>query len=169
MIILGIDPGTAITGYGVIKTVENKKLKNKRRFKCLGYSSIKTSASFSAQERLKIINNKLSKIIKEFRPDVLAMEKLFFFKNFKTIIPVSQAGGVILMTAAKKKLPVYQFTPLQVKLIIAGYGRAEKKQVQKKIKRILGLKEIPRPDDAADALAVAVCCAKEIEKNGLDT
>ena len=147
MIILGIDPGTASTGYGIIE--KSKSLK------CLGYNVIRTAPGVDPGERLKQINNELSKIIKQYQPDILAIEKIFFFKNFKTAIPVSQAKGSILLTAAKKKLPVWEYTPLQIKLTVAGHGRADKKEVQKSIQKMLKLKEIPKPDDAADALAVA--------------
>jgi len=153
MIILGVDPGTANTGYGVIKIKERK---SKSVFECLAYGIIKTNPSTVAAERLKKINNELSKIIKKYQPNVLVVEKLYFFKNLKTVIPVSQAGGVILLTAAKNKIPVQEFTPLQVKLSITKNGWAEKKTVQNKIKKILNLKELPKPDDAADALAVAL-------------
>jgi len=156
MIIIGIDPGTATTGYGVIRT-KNKKLKMKNNLSCLDYGCIKTSQKFSDGERLKKINQELNKIIRKYKPKVLAVEKIFFFKNLKTAMPVSQAKGVILLTASRKKIPVYEFTPLQVKMVIGGYGRTEKKEIQKKIKTILNLKEIPKPDDAADALAIAVC------------
>ena len=155
MIILGIDPGTASTGYGVIKT-KNKKRKIKNNLSCLAYGLIKTSPSSVPSERLKKINNELSKIIKKYRPEIMAVENIYFFRNLKTAIPVSQAKGVILLTAAKNKIPVQEFTPLQVKLSVTKNGWAEKKDVQKKIKRILNLKEIPKPDDAADALAIAV-------------
>ncbi|OGZ18985.1 MAG: crossover junction endodeoxyribonuclease RuvC [Candidatus Nealsonbacteria bacterium RBG_13_42_11] len=151
MIILGIDPGTASTGYGVIKRLESKT----KRFRCLDYGVIKTQPIFTAPERLMKLNNDLDRLIKKYQPEVLVMESLYFFKNFKTAIPVSQAGGVILLTAAKNKLPVHQFTPLQVKLAVGGFGRAEKEVVQKKIKSLLKLKEAPKPDDAADALAIA--------------
>lgn len=112
MIILGIDPGTATTGYGVIKIKKNKSIT------CLGYGLIKTSPSSPAPERLKKINNDLSRIIKNYRPEIMAIEKLYFFRNLKTAIPVSQACGVIMLTAAKNKIPVEGFTPLQMKLII---------------------------------------------------
>lgn len=158
MIILGIDPGTAITGYGIIKTRDLKQ-KVKNGLECLGYGCIQTSPSLTAGERLKKINNELNKIIKKYKPAILAVENIYFFKNLKTAMPVSQAKGVILLTAAKKNIPVYEFTPLQVKMVITGYGRAEKEQVQKMIKILLNLREIPRPDDAADALGVAVCYA----------
>jgi crossover junction endodeoxyribonuclease RuvC len=157
MIILGIDPGIASTGYGVIK-IKSKKQKVKNNLSCLAYGLIKTLPSLAMPERLKKINNELSKIIKKYRPEILAVENIYFFRNLKTVIPVSQAKGVILLTAAKNKVPVQEFTPLQVKLSITKNGWAEKENVQKKIKRILNLKEIPKPDDAADALAIAVTC-----------
>ena len=155
MIIIGIDPGTATTGYGIIK-VKNVQLKTRDNFKCLDYGTIKTSPTLPAAERLKIINNKLSKLISKHQPKVLAVENVFFFKNLKTAMPVSQAKGVILLTAAKKSVPVYEFSPLQVKMAVTGSGKAEKKHVGKKIKSLFGLKDIPRPDDAADALAIAL-------------
>jgi len=156
MIILGIDPGTATTGYGVIKKVSYPKLKTKNHFRCLNYGLIQTHPSSPTPERLKKINNELSRLIKKHQPDALAVEKVYFFKNLKTAIPVSQAEGVILLTAAKNKIPVYEFTPLQVKLAITKFGWAEKELVQKKIKTLLRLKEAPKSDDAADALAIAL-------------
>lgn len=148
MIILGIDPGTASTGYGVIKKT--------RALRCLDYNVIRTKPSSNPGERLRQINNKLAKVIREHQPDVLAIESVYFFKNLKTAMPVSEAKGAILLTAAKKRLPVREFTPLQVKLAVTGDGRADKKEVQRQIKKLLKLKEIPKPDDAADALAVAM-------------
>lgn len=156
MIIIGIDPGTATTGFGVI----NKG----RLLKCLSYGTIQTNPKKEPSQRLRKINNHLSKLIKKHKIDLLAMEKLFFFKNQKTIISVSQAQGVIMLTAAKNRIPVVQLAPLEVKMAITGNGRAEKEMVQKRIKRILKLKEIPKPDDAADALAIAVCCALKMKK-----
>jgi len=152
MIILGIDPGTATTGYGVIK-------KTRKDLKCITWGTIKTSPSIPDGERLRKLQNQLNKLIKIYKPEFLAVEKIYFFKNIKTAIPVAQAKGTILLTAAKKKIPVYQFTPLQIKTAITGYGRADKKQVQKMIKTLLNLKKLPK-DDAADALGVAVCCAR---------
>ena len=163
MIILGIDPGTATTGYGVIKiTRQNRKWVEKdkpQQLKCkaIQYGVIKTNPSSSPGERLKKIYNDLSKLIKKYKPTMLAVENVYFFKNSKTAIPVSQAKGVIMLIAAKKKIPVYEVTPLQVKMAVVGYGKAEKKQVQEMIKILLNLKEVPKPDDAADALAVALC------------
>lgn len=162
MIILGIDPGTANTGYGIIKNTKNLKLKAGNNLKCLDYGVIKTLPIFKTPDRLNKLNNELDKIIKKHRPEILVIEKLYFFKNLKTAMPVSQACGVILLTAAKNKIPVHEFTPLQVKLAVTGFGWSEKKLVQKKIKSLLKLKEIPKPDDAADALAIAVTfCFKE--------
>ena len=163
MIILGIDPGTAHTGFGVINKIQNPKSKTQNRLKCLDYGLIQTNPGSPAAERLKILYNELNKLIRKHKPKILAVENVYFFKNLKTAMPVSQAKGVILLAAAKKKIPVYEFTPLQVKMTITGYGRAEKKQVQKMIKVLLNLKEIPRPDDAADALGVAICCARLLE------
>ncbi len=155
MIIIGIDPGTAITGYGIIK-------KEERKCTCLDYGTIKTSSQWNQQNRLEKINSEFIDIMNKHHPKALAIESLYFFKNSKTVIPVSQARGVILMAASQKNLPVYEFTPLQAKMAIAGYGRAEKKQVQEMVKIILELDEIPKPDDASDALAMAICCSLQI-------
>jgi len=152
MIIIGIDPGTAATGYGIIKKEED-------RCRCLSYGVIETFSGSKQEDRLQKINTELSALIKKYHPNVLAVESLYFFKNSRTAIPVSQAKGVILMVASQKKLPVFEYTPLQAKMATVGYGRAEKKQVQEMVKIILGLDEKPRPDDASDALAIAICCA----------
>ncbi len=165
MIILGIDPGVAKVGFGVVRKIQNLKSKTRDRLKCLDYGLIQTNPGLPAAERLKKINNELNRLIKKHQPNVMAVENVYFFKNQKTAMPVSQAKGVILLTAAKKKVPVYEFTPPQVKLAITNYGRAEKIQVQKMVKNILSLKEIPKPDDAADALAVAICCAHSVPLN----
>ena len=157
MIIIGIDPGTATTGYGIIK-VKSQKSKVKSRLKCLGYGVIQTGPSLPPELRLRKLHNALSKLLRAYKPTILATEKLYFFKNLKTAIPVSQAQGVILLEAAKKKIEVHQLTPLEVKMGICGYGRADKVQIQRMVKEILNLKEIPKPDDAADALAIAICC-----------
>jgi len=155
MIILGIDPGTATTGFGIIE-------KTKKKIRVIDYGCIKTCPDLGAGERLKIINNELNKLIKKHRPNILAVETVYFFKNLKTAMPVSQAKGVVLLTAAKKKIPVYEFTPLQMKMAIAGYGKAEKKQVQEMLKILLNMEETPKQDDAADALGIALCCSKLI-------
>jgi crossover junction endodeoxyribonuclease RuvC len=177
MIIIGVDPGIATTGYGVIKTpflksgaktTESKArkaetAKKTRGFSCLSYGLIKTTPRLAPAERLYKLSRELNKVINKYRPEVLAIESIYFFKNLKTAMPVSQAKGVILLTAAKKKIPVFEFTPLQVKMVITGYGRAEKRQIQEMIKILLGLDKIPSPDDAADALGIAVCCALGIK------
>jgi len=158
MIILGIDPGTATTGFGIIK-------KTGQEIRVIDYGCIETCSDLKAGKRLKIINNELDGLIKKYSPEVLAVESIYFFKNLKTAMPVSQAKGVILLTAEQNNLPVFEFTPLQVKMAITGYGKAEKKQVQKMIRAMLNLEEKPkekdkRKDDAADALGVALCCSR---------
>lgn len=155
MIIIGVDPGTATTGYGIV-LAKNLNSKTNGNFKCLEYGSIKTSPEMAMPQRLKKINNELSKILKAHGPEIMVVENLYFFKNLKTAMPVSQAKGVILLTAAKKNIPVHEFTPPQVKMLIAGSGKAEKSQVQKRIKAIFGLKDLHKSDDAADALAIAL-------------
>ncbi len=152
MIILGIDPGTARTGYGVIQ-------KEKSNLEIIDYGCIETEKTLSTANRLKEIDQELNKLIKKYKPEKVAVEDIFFFKNLKTVIKVSQARGVILCSAARMKIPVSEYTPLQVKQAVTSYGRADKSQVQKMVKLILNLKEIPKPDDAADALATAICCA----------
>lgn len=156
MIILGIDPGTATTGYGVIKT--------SNILECLDYGVIKTTPSLSVGERLKKIDQELNKLINKYSPKAIAVENIYFFKNLKTAMPVSQAKGVVLLVAAKKNIPIKEFTPLQMKMAMTGYGKAEKKQVQKMVQLILNLKELPKPDDAADALGIAICCQRTIDK-----
>jgi len=151
MKIIGIDPGTAIIGYGVINSG--------RKLELIDYGCIKTSIDFSTAERLEKLHKELEALIKKHKPEIVAVEDIFFFKNLKTAIKVSQARGVILLTIAEAKIPVAEYTPLQIKQAVACYGRAEKSQVQKMVKTLLNLKEIPKPDDAADALAVAICCA----------
>ncbi len=151
MLILGIDPGIATTGYGLIKS------ESKRKFSCVAYGCIITKPGFPSEIRLKKLYKELNQLIKKYKPKKLSVEKIYFFKNLKTFVPVSEAKGVILLAAAFNKIPVSEFTPLEVKMTIAGYGRADKKQVQRAVKIILNLKEAPSPDDAADALAIAIC------------
>jgi len=168
MIILGIDPGTATTGYGIISISTKKRIlktssleskAKKINLKMISYGCIKTSPKSEDAERLKKINNDLVKIVKKYKPKILAIENIFFFRNIKSALPVSQAKGVIMLTAAKKNLPVFEFSPLEVKMTIDGYGWAKKKKIQEGIKSLFELKEIPKPDDAADALGIAVCGA----------
>ena len=156
MIILGIDPGTANTGYGIID--------GKKDLQYIGHGVIQTSPKDCPGERLRQINNQLSQIIKKYNPDILAIETIYFFVNAKTAMPVSQAKGSILLTAAKKKIPVKEFSPLTIKLITTGNGRAKKKEVQMAVQKILQLKKIPKPNHAADALAVAITCIAKIKE-----
>lgn len=157
MKILGVDPGTATTGIGIIEG------SNKTGFKHLHYQCILTKANLPIQERLETIYTELTQIIKKYKPDMLALETLFFNTNPKTAMSVGRASGVIILCAEQNKLKFVEFTPLQVKVAVAGYGRAEKQQVQKMVKLLLNLKEIPKPDDAADALAIALCAGVSIK------
>ena len=155
MRILGIDPGTGITGWGIIEKQETQLLANK--IKVIAYGVIRTSAGLDMPIRLKDLYDELSDLIEKFSPTEVAIEDLFFFKNQKTVIKVGQARGVAIIAAVNKDLPVFDYTPLQVKQAVTSYGRASKSQIQKMVKVILNLQEIPKPDDAADALAVAIC------------
>lgn len=148
-IILGVDPGFATTGFAFIKE-KNKELE------VLDYGVIETSSKEQFPDRLKYIYLALSKLIKKYKPDAICVEQLYFAKNVKTALNVGQARGVILLTAILNKLPLFEFTPLQVKQAVCGYGQADKCQVQNMVKILLKLKTIPKPDDAADALAIAL-------------
>lgn len=152
MVILGVDPGTAITGYGVIKKEGN-------HLKRVAYGVIRTAPQRSTSSRLKQIHQELQLIIGQYRPEVMAVEQLFFNKNVRTALAVGQARGVILLAGATAGLEIVEYTPLQVKTAVVGYGRAEKTQVQEMVRILLCLSEIPKPDDAADALAIAICHA----------
>ncbi len=151
MVVLGIDPGIATLGWGIIKKTE------KVTYKVEAYGCINTDRNLLFSRRLEEIHKELSRIIRKYEPDVAAIEQLFFAKNVKTAISVGEARGVAILAAVEANLPVAEYTPLQVKQSLVGYGRAEKKQMQKMLKILLGLKDMPRPDDAADALAVALC------------
>ena len=151
MIILGIDPGYAIVGYGVIEKLPNGNLR------VLDYGAINTPKEEDFPVRLAMIQDGMKALVSKFKPDAVAVEELFFNKNITTGIAVAEARGVILCTAIQNVPQVFEFTPMQIKLSITGFGKAEKKQVQFMTKEILGLKSIPKPDDAADALAVAIC------------
>jgi len=152
MIIMGIDPGFAITGYGIVKYEGNK-------FSVIDYGAITTEASMKLPQRLLMLSNKLDELIARYKPDAISIEELFFNKNIKTALTVGHGRGVAVLSAAKSGIDVYEYTPLQVKQAVVGYGRAEKSQIQQMIKVILNLDEIPKPDDVADALAVAICHA----------
>ena len=153
MIVLGIDPGLATVGYGVIQSEE-------MRMRLIDYGTILTPAGLKLPERLDIIYDSMLKLIDRFSPDAIAFEELFFAKNVKTGIAVAHARGVLVAAAYKRTRELYEYTPLQVKQAVVGYGRAEKQQVQAMVKTILSLKEIHKPDDAADAVAIAICHAQ---------
>ena len=153
MIILGVDPGIARTGWGIIEKVKSSKLKVQ------SFGCIETAAGLPIKRRLQIIREELGRIIKKYKPQALAVEELFFNTNAKTALIVGQARGVMIVTAAELGLEVFSYTPLQVKIALTGYGRAEKDQMGKMVKTLLNLKEIPKPDDTVDALACAITCA----------
>lgn len=152
MIILGIDPGIAIVGYGVVEYKNNS-------FRTLEYGAITTPAHTSPETRLETIYSDMNTLIKKYSPDEMAIEELFFNNNQKTAILVAEARGVILLAAQKNLVRINEYTPLQVKQAVVGYGRADKRQVQTMITTILNLKAVPKPDDTADALALAICDA----------
>jgi crossover junction endodeoxyribonuclease RuvC len=153
MKVLGIDPGFGILGWAVIHDT----------MKIVDYGTIETSSDLPIDERLFIIHNELSDIIKRYRPDTAVIEKLFFSRNTTTAFDVCRAIGVVLLAFRQNALPYQEVTPMQVKQSITGYGMADKKQMQEMVKRIFNLKEIPKPDDAADAIAVATCYSKRYE------
>lgn len=160
MIILGIDPGSAIVGYAIIDT---NNPSDPQKPKVIDFGCITTDADQTAPARLQRVYEEVILLIKKYQPDLISVESLFFFKNAKTVMQVSQARGVVLLAAAQKNLPVMEFTPLQVKMAVVGYGRAEKKQVQEMTKQLLDLssfdhkKKSRKKDDASDALGVALC------------
>jgi crossover junction endodeoxyribonuclease RuvC len=152
MRILGIDPGYGIVGFGIVDYVNGQ-------YNVIDYGVIETSKEESIPVRLAIVYKGVESLIKKYKPDEMAVEQLFFFKNHTTLIPVAEARGVILLAGIDNCGEIFEYTPLQIKQALTGNGRAEKKQVQYMVKAILGLQDIPRPDDAADALAVAICHA----------
>ena len=152
MIVLGIDPGTAMTGYGLVERTGS-------RLRAVDYGCLETPAGMPLPQRLLLIQDGLSDLIESHRPDLVAVERLFFNKNVQTAFAVGQARGVALLTAARFGLPVHEYGPHEVKLAVTGHGRAEKIQVQRMVQVVLGLAVLPRPDDAADALAIAICLA----------
>jgi len=152
LVIMGIDPGFAITGYGIVKYIGN-------RFSMIDYGVIQTKAGIIFSQRLVTLYLKLEELIKKYSPQAIVVEELFFNKNIKTAITASHGRGVALLAAARSDADVYEYTPLQIKQAVAGYGRASKSQVQQMVKVLLNLPEIPRPDDAADGLAAAICHA----------
>lgn len=152
MIILGIDPGLAIIGWGVVEYKAS-------RFRTIAYGALRTPAGIPTEDRLSLIYDGMRQLLETYHPDVMSVEELFFTNNITTGIRVAEARGVILLAARQAKVPMEEYTPPQVKQAVVGYGNAEKTQVMAMVTRILGLKETPRPDDTADALALAICHA----------
>lgn len=160
MLILGVDPGTAITGFGLVQ-------EERGRLKAEGYGVIRTNTDHLLPDRLNQIYEQITSLVCQYQPEVMVVEELFFNKNTRTALVVGQARGVILLAAAKQGLKIAEYTPLQVKMAVAGYGRADKNQVQEMVRILLKLKAIPKPDDAADALAIAICYAHSWRGEGL--
>ncbi len=161
MIVLGIDPGLATVGYGVVS------FENNRTLSLIDYGTIETAAGLPTPRRLEQIAEGITKLIEKFRPHAVAFEELFFNTNVKTAISVAQARGAALLAAYKLTHELYEYTPLQVKQAVVGYGRADKQQVQMMVKTLCCLREVPKPDDAADAVAVAICHAHSAKTVGV--
>lgn len=160
MIVLGIDPGIAIVGFGVVQ-------KEGHRLKPLQYGCIVTKAGLRTETRLKQIYDAMTQLMEKYEPDVMAIEQLFFNRNVTTAFTVAQARGVMLLVAEEANVTVAEYTPLQVKQAVVGYGKAEKHQVQEMVKMLLKLKDKPKPDDVADALAIAICHAHSAQIDNL--
>ena len=156
MIVLGIDPGYAIVGWGIVNFTGIS-------YQPLGFGAVITESDTNFNQRLAVIYEDVSRIIRKSRPEAMAIEKLYFQNNQKTAINVAQARGVILLSAQQQNIPIFEYTPLQIKTVVTGYGKAKKPQVMEITRRLLHLKEVPKPDDTADALAVALC---HIQANG---
>lgn len=155
MKILGIDPGMAIVGYGLIETVNDS-------INLLTSGSIQTDKKLPGSKRLLEIYNDLTTVVQKYQPDCASVEELFFFKNQKTIIPVAEARGVILTVLEKLNIPTYSYTPIQVKQVLTGYGRAEKKEVEQMVRLTLQSDKLPKLDDTVDAIAIAICHSRGI-------
>jgi len=151
MAVIGIDPGTAATGFGFIEQKSDGQLK------LINYGVIKTPSKDPPEKRLLTLFSQLKELLKQYRPETSAVEKLYFQRNVKTAMSVGQARGVILLALSESRIPVYEYNPMDVKQAVAGYGRADKHQIQEMVRTLLRLPDIPKPDDAADALAVAIC------------
>ncbi len=160
-IVIGIDPGTAITGYGLVREQEDGELE------WIAHGVVTTPSDWDESKRLLELYQRLCEILSTYKPDCCAVEKLFFQKNVKTAISVGQGRGAALIAAAASDLMVGEYTPLEVKLAVVGYGSADKQQVQQMVKVLLGLSDVPEPDDAADALAVAICHLHSTRRNKL--
>ena len=155
MKILGIDPGTSLIGWGIIES-------DRKSTRAIDFGAITTTPKIPNRERIATIYESVSKILTKNSPDIVALETLFFFKNAKTVMAVAEVRGVLMLAAIHRGIEVREFTPLQVKQAISGYGRADKAQVQTMVKLVLGLRVTPKPDDVADALALAICCANTV-------
>ena len=153
--VLGIDPGTARMGYGLVESLG-------RDLRVVAYGCVETPSDVAAADRLCLLHRDLTALLQRFQPSIVAVEELFFAKNARTVIGVAQARGVALLVAAQHHLPVAEYTPLQVKVAVAGYGKAPKFQVQHMVARLLSLAQPPKPDDTADALAVAICHCQQL-------
>ncbi len=153
MIVLGIDPGTAMTGYGIVS-------REGGQLRAIDFGCFETIPDRELPDRLRLIHEAITELIERHRPAIVGVERLFFNKNVQTAFAVGQARGVVLLAAAQHGLPIFEYGPHEVKIAVTGYGRAPKQQVQKMVQVVLGLAELPRPDDAADALAVAICTAQ---------
>lgn len=151
MLVLGIDPGIAITGYGLIQTGDRSD------YQCIDYGVIRTESGIPDPDRLAILFKELKDLLRQYQVDSSAVEKLFFQKNVRTAFSVGQARGVTLLALAQSKVPISEYTPNEIKQTVCGYGNAGKEQVQRMVQTLLQLTELPKPDDAADALAVAIC------------
>lgn len=158
--VLGIDPGYAIVGVGVIDY-------NNISFKPVYFTAVTTPAKTDFPIRLQMIYDGILEIIEKFKPDAMSIEKLFYNTNSKTVIDVAEARGVILLAAKQKNIPIYEYTPLQVKQAVTGYGKADKRQVMELTRQLLNLKKVPKPDDTADALAIAICHAHSSNSYGI--
>jgi len=152
LIVLGIDPGTAATGYGIVE-------RSGSRLRAVDYGCFETVPADDLPRRLLYIHTAMSELIEEHRPALIGVERLFFNRNVQTAFAVGQARGVVLLAAAEAGVPVFEYGPHEVKMAVTGYGRAGKDQVQRMVQVVLGMTVLPRPDDAADALAVAICLA----------
>jgi len=161
MLVLGIDPGTATTGYGLVRQARDGSLE------AVAYGVFSTPADLAMPDRLQILYEELNQVINLHRPDTSAVEMLFFQRNVKTAISVGQARGVVLLALAQAGLPIGEYTPNEIKQAVTGYGSADKRQMQEMTKLLLGLPQRPRPDDAADALAVAICHLHSSRLNNL--
>lgn len=153
MVVMGVDPGYAIVGWGAVSYKTNS-------YKPLGFGAITTDADMDFNKRLQVIYDEIYALLSRCRPDAMAIERLYFTTNQKTAIMVAEARGVILLAAQKLNIPIFEYTPLQVKTAVTGYGKAKKPQVMEMTRRLLKLDEVPKPDDTADALAIAICHAQ---------